>query len=140
MKRLRRRRHANTALPEAHSHECLIDARLHLLDRQIIDCDGKPVGVIDDIELDYPADDGSSADGQAPRTAALLSGNTLPTRLFGGSPPLGRLTRISIDDIDSVEVAARLSRQHDELDRTWAERWVRDQIIRRIPGGSHDPR
>ena len=27
----------------------------------------------------------------------------------------------------------------DDLPVTWTERWVRDRIIRRIPGGRHDP-
>ena len=30
----------------------LLDARLHLLDRQLLDAEGDPVGIVDDLELD----------------------------------------------------------------------------------------
>ncbi|OZG27823.1 hypothetical protein BH683_018390 [Williamsia sp. 1138] len=120
--------------------DCLIDARLHALDRQIVDVEGRPVGVVDDLELDDVLDDHGVPPAQPPRVVALLTGNTLPARIFGGRPPTTRLTRIDMSVVRDFGITVRLTRRHDELDRTWAERWVRDQIIRRIPGGSRDPR
>jgi hypothetical protein len=38
-----------------------------------------------------------------------------------------------------VGVVVRLAVDGETLTVTWAERWVRDRIIARIPGGSHDP-
>ncbi|PYE17441.1 hypothetical protein DFR67_106144 [Williamsia limnetica] len=139
---MRLHRPPRTSLPDAPYPEadCLLDARLHALDRQIVDVDGRPVGVVDDLELDDALDENDVPTSRSPRVVALLTGNTLPSRIFGGQPPTSRLTRIDMSDVGDFAIAVRLTRHHDELDRTWAERWVRDQLIRRIPGGSHDPR
>ena len=39
-------------LPVKRHRGTLVDARLHLLDRQLLDSDGAPVGIVDDLELD----------------------------------------------------------------------------------------
>ena len=115
----------------------LIDARLHLLDRQILDCDGVPVATVDDIELSGIESDGVTS--SAPRVEAILTGSTLMTRIFGGRLPRSRLHRIKWDDVAEVGITLRLRVRSEALDATWPERWVRDQIIGRIPGGSHAP-
>ena len=56
-----------------------LDARLHLLDRQLVDDDGDPIGIVDDLELDGVELDQDIAEGTpAPRVAALLSGQVPP--------------------------------------------------------------
>ena len=75
----------------------------------------------------------------APELIALLSGPVLGTRIFGGRPPASRLQRIAWSAVFEVGVVIRLAVKGDTLDATWAERWVRDHIIVRIPGGRHDP-
>lgn len=64
----------------------LIDARLHLLDRQILDCDGVPVATVDDLELSGIESAGGGT-SSAPRIEAILTGSTLVTRIFGGVCP-----------------------------------------------------
>jgi hypothetical protein len=120
--------------------QSMYDARLHLLDRQVIDVHGVPLTAVDDLELtDLP--DGSSlpVGTPAPEITAIVSGASLGTRIFGGRPPIDRLHRIDWSAVFDVGVVVRLAVGGETLDVTWAERWVRDRIIGRIPGGRHDP-
>jgi sporulation protein YlmC with PRC-barrel domain len=119
----------------------LLDAQLHLLDRQVMDNDGVPVTTVDDLELSGPALDVELAPGTpAPVLTALLTGPVLGTRIFGGRPPSSRLVRIPWEDVAEVGVVLKLGVGGGNLDATWVERWIRDKIIARIPGGRHDPR
>ena len=119
----------------------ILDAQLHLLDRQVLDHDGVPVTTVDDLELAGPAVDQAIEPGTAaPVLTALLTGPVLGTRIFGGRPPSSRLIRIPWKDVAEVGVVVRLGVSGESLDAGWVERWVRDKIIARIPGGSHDPR
>jgi sporulation protein YlmC with PRC-barrel domain len=119
----------------------ILDAQLHLLDRQVLDNDGVPVTTADDLELNGPALDVELAPGTpAPLLTALLTGPVLATRIFGGRPPSSRLIRIPWKDVAEVGVVIRLGVGGGSLDAGWVERWIRDKVIARIPGGRHDPR
>ncbi|BCW18442.1 hypothetical protein NtRootA9_11500 [Arthrobacter sp. NtRootA9] len=119
----------------------ILDAQLHLLDRQVLDTDGVPVTTVDDLELSGPALGEEIPVGTpAPVLDALLTGPVLGTRIFGGRPPSSRLIRIPWKDVADVGVVVRLGIKGEGLDADWVERWVRDKIIARIPGGRHDPR
>lgn len=66
----------------------ILDARLHLLDRQLLNGDDDPVGIVDDLELagieeDQPIPPGT----EPPIVTAILSGHVLATRIFGASRP-----------------------------------------------------
>lgn len=125
--------------PDEHLRGLALDARLHLLDRQILDVDGVPVCTVDDLEL-HGVDGADLPDGrQTVVVTSLLSGAVLATRIFGGRPPPSRWHRIRWAHVADVGTTVRLGVHGDELDVTWQERWVRDHVIRRIPGGSHDP-
>jgi hypothetical protein len=118
----------------------VIDTQLHLLDRQVLDPDNVPVCVVADIEvaaieLDAPIESGTPA----PVITSLLSGPVLATRIFGGRPPLSQLHRLPWSTVSDVGIVIRIGTRADDLDETWVERWVRDRIISRIPGGRHDP-
>lgn len=118
-----------------------LDAQLHLLDRQVLDVDGLPVTTVDDIEIDAPSPGSPIPAGTpAPTLIALLTGPVLGTRIFGGRPPASRLIRIPWNDVADVGVVIRLGIRGEGLDADWVERWIRDKIIARIPGGRHDPR
>ena len=56
----------------------LLDARLHLLDRQMLDDRGVPVGIVDDLELSADAF-GDIPAGAAPRVTGLVSGHVVAT-------------------------------------------------------------
>lgn len=118
----------------------VFDARLHLLDRQVLDRDGVPVTTVDDLELEGPLSLGEVEAGlRPPRLVALLDGSSLITRIFGGRPPSSRLERIPMTSVDRIEIVITLSTAADEEVATWTERWLRNRIIRHIPGGHHDP-
>ncbi|MFT4283842.1 MAG: hypothetical protein QM598_03290 [Protaetiibacter sp.] len=117
----------------------IVDAQLHLLDRQVLDREGVPVTAVDDLELsDIPFD--ADLDGvEPPVIESLLSGAVLGTRMFGGRPPASRWHRIPWSSISQLSVAIHLDAHASDFELTWPERWVRDHIIGRIPGGRHDP-
>lgn len=118
----------------------ILDAQLHLLDRQILDVDGIPTSVAADVEIngiewDEPVD----PDGEAPYISHLLSGPVVINRIFGGRPPTSRLYRIKWSALSRIGSALEINVKSETLDVDWPERWVRDHIIARIPGGRHDP-
>jgi len=116
-----------------------LDAQLHLLDRQVLDIDGAPVAVVDDLELsDLPGPE-LPVGTPPPVITAILSGPVLGTRIFGGRPPESRRHRTPWTAVSEVGVVISLAIRGDTTDLTWTERWVRDHLIARIPGGRHDP-
>lgn len=115
----------------------MVDARLHLLDRQVLDSAGRPVTTVADLEI--VGDDGDAVPGAPAHVAAILSWPVLVTRVLGGDPPPSRWQRIAWSDVGHVGVTVELTVPGEALDLDWVERWVRDHIIGRIPGGLHDP-
>jgi hypothetical protein len=97
------------------------------------------VCTVDDLEL-HGVDGSDLPDGtQAAVVTALLSGAVLATRIFGGRPPPSRWHRILWSHVADVGTTVALGVRGDGLDVTWTERWVRDHVIGRLPGGRHDP-
>ena len=118
----------------------VLDAHLHLLDRQVLDHDGVPVTTADDFELEGVEYGAAIEPGSPPPfITAILTGPDFATRIFGGRPPVSRRMRISWQLVAEVGTTIRLGVGGDTLDATWVERWVSERIIRRIPGGRHDP-
>lgn len=122
------------------------DAALHLLDRQLLDPDGKMIGNVDDIELT------ERTDGSWAVSAILVGPGALGPRLRGRlgrwtvavwrrlrpdtDPESGRIDAALVGDITSaVHLVSRPTGQG--LDGL--EAWVREHIIARIPGSRHDP-
>jgi sporulation protein YlmC with PRC-barrel domain len=115
-----------------------------LLDRQILDRDGEPVGKVDDVELTY------NTDGTARVTALLLGQEVLGDRIGG---VLGRCIagtarrlsdapdrppqRISMDLVAEITNAVTLSVKRELLPDPPLETWLRDHLIARIPGAGH---
>jgi sporulation protein YlmC with PRC-barrel domain len=108
----------------------------NLLDRQIVDSDGLPVGKVDDVELGRAEDGGLYV-------AALLTGEQVLGRRIGGAlgrwmtaaggrPVNGR--RIAYDWVASVSSAVVLSVKRDLLPEPELETWLNDHLIGRIPG------
>ncbi|MCP3811352.1 hypothetical protein NLX62_03265 [Mycobacteriaceae bacterium Msp059] len=115
-----------------------LDARLHLLDRQLLDHDGDPVGIVDDLEIDGVEFGRDIEPGSPPpRVTAILSGHVVMTRILGGAPPRSLLHEIPWKLVSSVGVTVRLAPTETRFDTNWVERWLRDHIAARIPGGRH---
>ncbi|WP_347108470.1 hypothetical protein AAHB33_16525 [Paenarthrobacter sp. S56] len=118
----------------------VLDAQLHLLDRQVLDVDGVPVTTVDDVELSGPEPGEAISEGtDPPHISALLTGAVLGTRIFGGRPPSDRFIRIPWDVVSGVGIVLTVGVRSDSLDASWVERWLRTHVIAHIPGGRHDP-
>ncbi|TDC47153.1 hypothetical protein E1258_28805 [Micromonospora sp. KC207] len=112
-----------------------------LLDRQIVDRDGRLVGKVDDVEF------GVDGDG-VPYVAALLTGPDALGRRIGGR--FGRLLVAAADRVaedrpvtplcipyplvERVDSAVRLRVRLADLPASPVEQWLRRHLIDRIPG------
>jgi hypothetical protein len=123
----------------------IVDARLHLLSRQVLDADGEPVTTVDDLELvaagpTDPADGPRDVvPGEPAEVGAILTGPVLVTRILGGRPPASRWERVRWSHVGHVGTVVELTVRADDLDLHWPEGWLREHLIGRIPGGRHDP-
>lgn len=123
-----------------------LDAALNLLDRQLVDRDGRLCGKVDDVDLEQ-RDDGTLV------VAALLTGpGALGHRLPG---LLGRMTlatwrrlhtdrepepaRIPYEQVTAIESAIRLSVGRADLPNQDLEEWARTRVIAKLPGAGHAP-
>ena len=121
-------------------------AALDLLDHQIVDCDGRLAGKVDDLEIEIPEGDG------LPVVTEILSGLGALAGQIGGEAgtwlasieariaqrhdqPMGRIPwSVVVSVVEHVE----MSIARDELDSNRAEAWARDVVIDKIPGARHE--
>ena len=114
----------------------------HLLDRQIVDVIGQPVGKVDDLELDVEPGTGRVL------VTALLSGQRVLGERIGGRvgtwmasiarrlqpaddpPPI----RIDIRAVADIGSAIRLSVRREVLPTPPLEVWLEGKLIDKIPG------
>jgi hypothetical protein len=114
----------------------LVDARLQLLDRQILDDADEPVGIVDDLDVDdLTFGDDIAPDTPAPRITAILTGQVLATRILGGQPPRARMQPVAWRLVSKIGTVVQLNPTEQPLDGLWVEHWLRDHLIARIPGG-----
>jgi sporulation protein YlmC with PRC-barrel domain len=116
-----------------------------LLDRQILDRDGLPVGNVDDVELAV-ADDGTLqvvALYVGAQAWGLRLGGWLGAAVTGMASRLQRRTppgpiRVPIDLVRETGSAITLSVSRDLLAEPELETWLREHVIRRIPGAKDE--
>lgn len=121
------------------------DANDLLLDRLILDCDGQPIGMVDDLELSEPAD------GCASAVTAILCGPTALGPRIGGRLgtwwlAIGRRlrplddpypVRIPFDDVTGLDRRQLTVSRPGTAYGTWLLRgWAYDKLISRILGGT----
>jgi hypothetical protein len=121
------------------------DANDLLLDRLILDCDGLPMGMVDDLELTEPEE------GGAPVITAILCGPTALGPRIGGHIgtwwlAIGRRlrpldnpypVRIPFDDVVALDRRQlTVSRSGMDYDTSRLREWVYDKLVSRIPGGA----
>jgi sporulation protein YlmC with PRC-barrel domain len=119
----------------------MLDAGLALLDRQLVDADGRLAGNVDDLELTFPHEPGGT-----PIASAILAGPGSLAHRIGGRPGAWidavqqRLRaddapppRISFGVVKSIGSDVRLSVGREDLGVMWFEDWAR-RIVERLPG------
>jgi sporulation protein YlmC with PRC-barrel domain len=121
-----------------------IDAYLELLDRQILDSEGRMVGKVDDLEIEE-RDDGrfyvtallSGPGALGPRFGGALGTIVTSTwsRLSGRTEP----ARVEWSQVASVDTAVRLAVQRTTAAIDGFETWMRDRVIAAIPGSQVRP-
>jgi hypothetical protein len=123
----------------------VVDAALHLLDRQVLDPDGRNVCNVDDLELTVPPD------GGAPYVTAILAGPLALGPRLGGLlgawvAAVGRRlhpdpdpgpARIDFGVVDAVASSVRVSLRREETRANAFEAWCRDAVVAKIPGAAH---
>jgi sporulation protein YlmC with PRC-barrel domain len=117
----------------------VLDLALHLLDRQVVDTDGNPVGKVDDVEID---EDGYVvALLVGPHAIAARLGGRLGdwlgfwTRVLGGAT---EPTRIDVDLLTDLGSHVTVARTRTQLGAHRNEDRVREYLIGRIPGGRRE--
>ncbi|MDQ7992802.1 MAG: hypothetical protein AAGC63_04065 [Propionicimonas sp.] len=118
----------------------LLDARLSLLDRQVLDVDGEPVGVVDDLELSDPQAGVLPDDAVAPVVRHLVHGPVVLDRITGGRHPRAHFERIEWAAVAEIGPALRLAVGSSRVPVGWLEDWLARNVVARIPGGRHVPR
>jgi sporulation protein YlmC with PRC-barrel domain len=122
------------------------DAALHLLDRQIIDPDGRLVAKVDDLELT------EREDGRLVVSALLIGPSALGPRLrhglgdwvvavwrrlrLEGAPDPGR---IPMSDVVGIDSAVNIGQRLDAVSGPGIngfETWVREHVVDRLPGAT----
>jgi sporulation protein YlmC with PRC-barrel domain len=124
-----------------------LEAGLHLLDRQLIDTDGRLAGKVDDLELELPSG------GGPPTVTAILAGPGALSRRIGGrfgawlEAVANRLrdgddqhpARVSFAVVKRIGSAIDLSVPKRELETDRLEAWARDHLIGKLPGAGDAP-
>jgi len=123
-------------------HGRVFDLSLHLLDRQVLDRDGRMVCKVDDLEFER------GADGSLYVAAILVGQRALSHRIGGrlGVWIRSIAQRLSTDDVpridfaqvDDIGSAIKLGASRDSLGVAPLEDWVREHIVSRVPGSRHD--
>lgn len=121
-----------------------IDGHLELLDRQVIDHDGRMLGKVDDVEME------EREDGRIVVTALLTGPGALGPRLGGALATIvtgswARLSgrsapaRIDWSQVASVGIVVTLGVDRLTVKVDGFEDWMRDRVIAAIPGAREKP-
>ncbi len=122
----------------------VLDANLHLLDRQVVDRAGRMVCKVDDLEF-APGSDGrpvvttllAGPAALGPRVGGALGRwmVALDRRLSRTDPP--GAARIAIALVTDIGSDIELSAKADELQTSRADAWVERHVIAKLPGAHH---
>ena len=124
----------------------ILDAHLELMDRQIVDVDGRMVAKVDDVELT------EREDGRLVVAALLTGPGALGPRVGGAvgsistaiwsrlsGRPVSDPGRIGIDAVGDISTTIRLRASRRTVNVDGFEVWVRDRVIAALPGAGKDP-
>lgn len=121
-----------------------IDIHLDLLDKQVVDSDGRMAGKVDDVELT------GEDDGIVLVTALLIGPIALAPRLGGrlGTvlASLARHTagdlqrppyRVDMSHVIEISSVIKIDTPRFELGLAQGDQWVAERVIGRLPGANH---
>jgi len=119
----------------------VIDLDLHLLDRQVVDRDGKFVCKVDDLEFER-GENGALYVAKilvGPRARAQRVGGRIGVWIRSIAERLATEPMPTIDIASVIEIGSdvKVAASRDELDVDPLEDWVRDHIVSRVPGSRH---
>lgn len=123
------------------------DLHLHLLDRQIVDPDGRMIANVDDLELEESAAEPGTYYVSAILVGPLALGPRLGGRLGHWVVAISRRLapepdlvprRVDMALVADIGSAITLSVRYDELPVAPLERWLQRYLIDRIPGSRHE--
>jgi sporulation protein YlmC with PRC-barrel domain len=123
-----------------------LDAVLHLLDRQLLDRNGRMAGKVDDLEL-APNEDGAlvvtgiltGPGALGPRLPRWLGRRMVAVWSTIKHVPPREPNRIDYALISKIETAITVAADREDLPTRPLEAWVRDHLIDKLPGAQHDP-
>ena len=139
--------HATGDRTERTGEPAVLDLQLHLLDRQIVDPDGRMIANVDDLELEESPDQPGTYYVSALRVGPLALGPRLGGRLGHWVAAIARrlspepepvAERIDMELVVDIGSAITLSLPHDQVRVAPLERWLRTYLIDRIPGSRHE--
>jgi sporulation protein YlmC with PRC-barrel domain len=118
------------------------DLGLHLLDRQVVDTDGRLVCKVDDVELTVPDDGGApyvSAILCGPQALAPRLGGLLGSWLLLWARTVGRAHtddpgRIGMELVTDIGTQLTVARSRADLGVHANEDRARDYLVSRLPG------
>jgi sporulation protein YlmC with PRC-barrel domain len=118
-----------------------LDLGLHLMDRQVVDRDGRLVCKVDDLELS-PDESGNlvvTAILVGPRALGPRLGGWLGRWLAGTGSRLSEQEppRIEFGQVTDIGSAVRIARTAEEVDVSQLEDWLSEHVIGKIPGERH---
>jgi sporulation protein YlmC with PRC-barrel domain len=128
------------------SGEHALDAQLELMDRQIVDTNGRMVAKVDDVELEE-RDDGrivvtgflTGPGALGPRLGGAVGAVTTAvwSRLSGRDADQPR--RIDFSHVQEISTVITLSVSRRTVGVDGAETWMRDKVITALPGHAKEP-
>ena len=123
-----------------------MDAHLDLMDRQIVDVDGRMVAKVDDVELEE-RDDGrlvvsgllTGPGALGPRLGGALGAVTRDTWARLSGRPRDEPKRIDVADVTEFGTVIRLAVTRRTADVDGFELWMRDHVISALPASGKEP-
>lgn len=128
----------------------VFDAALDLLDRQLVDANGRLAGKVDDIELTVPSG-WPDESREPPVVTALLAGPAALAMRFGGrfahgwanlhrrlhpSQP-GGPAQVPFTLVKRISSRIELIVPREDLELNRFEEWFRVHVVEKLPGASH---
>lgn len=123
-----------------------MDAYLELMDRQLVDSEGRMLGKVDDVELEEREDGRLVVSGLltgpgalGPRLGGALGTMVTSTWSRLSGCPADQPRRVDFSLVSEIGTVVRLAFSRESSDLDGFEKWVRDRVIGAIPGARKDP-